>query len=299
MNKKGAILAAWLMFPLSGNQVAAETQVVVSEQNGTSPPIISWSELEKRRPPDSFHMVYAEDKPVCKTILDALNEEGYDRRYFNSSPEIYHPLPELLLQTRLNMPRRLLGTHLFRTEEYEIPWVDEKGKPQKDYWYRFIGQGYSSFALATDIDESYYANHTQMYTDFIDFRRTFFSKDWLVRSRKKGALVVEFDFFRDRTKWKDLAQEINTYSTSGIGHKYSEEYWSDINEYYIVFEELIKIDNNYYLLVTPPYPQKNSHIAIVAYAFNYMYSYMTWAYGKNDARAICFIESRFILGEDL
>lgn len=178
MNKKGAILAAWLMFPLSGNLVAAETQVAASEQNGTSPPTISWSELEKRRPPDSFHMVYAEDKPVCKTILDALNEEGYDRRYFNSSPEIYHPLPELLLQTRLNMPRKLLETHLFRTEEYEIPWVDEKGKPQKDYWYRFIGQGYSVFALATDIDESYYEKHKYMYTDYIDFRSTFFFKKY-------------------------------------------------------------------------------------------------------------------------
>lgn len=295
MNKKGAILVAWLILLVSGNLVAAETQVAVSEQNGTSPPTISWSELEKRRPPDSFHMVYAEDKPVCKTILDALNEVGYDQRYFNSSPEIYHPLPELLLQTRLNMPRKLLGTHLFRTEEYEIPWVDEKGKPQKDYWYRFIGQGYSVFALATDIDESYYAHHTQMYTDYIDFRSTFFSRDILVWSRKTKALVPEFDFFDHNTKWDEISIAMNGQGENGVASQYPEKYWSDIGSHMYVFSELLTINNDYYLLETPVFPKKNNKVPIIAYSFNYMHSYMTWAYGGNKSRAICFIESNSIL----
>ena len=298
MNKKGAILAAWLMFPVSGNLVAAETQVVVSEQNGISPPTISWSELEKRRPPDSFHMVYAEDKPVCKTILDALNEEGYDRRYFNSSPEIYHPLPELLLQTRLNMPRRLLGTHLFRTEEYEIPWVDEKGRPQKDYWYRFIGQGYDTLALATDINESYYANHTEPYTDFIDFRRTFFSTDRLVWSKRKLAWIPEFDFFAEYyvnyKKWNGSFKAWEVYGGTEEG-KYSDGYWYPIKAGDDIFDEIIKINSDYYLLSTPAYPLQNEAIGIVVSAFNYMHSFQTWAYGKNEARAICLIESNFLL----
>ncbi|WP_260864339.1 hypothetical protein [Citrobacter sp. Marseille-Q6884] len=295
MNKKGVILAAWLMFPVSGNLVAAETQVAVSEENRTSPPTISWSELEKRRPPDSFHMVYAEDKPVCKIILDALNEEGYDRRYFNSSPEIYHPLPELLLQTRLNMPRRLLGTHLFRTEEYEIPWVDEKGKPQKDYWYRFIGQGYDTLILATDIEDGYFTKYTESYTDFIQFRRSFFSENLKVWSKRKSAWIYEFESFQDKTKWYEIFKFLNFQAENGDEQKYSQQYWSDISENESVFEELVNLDNQYYLLMTRSYPEQGSRLAIVAYVFNHMHTYMTWAYGNNEARAICLIESRFVL----
>ncbi|MBJ3590551.1 hypothetical protein JGC56_05180 [Salmonella enterica subsp. enterica serovar Saintpaul] len=299
MNKKGAILAAWLMFHVSGNQVAAETQVAVSEQNGTSPPIISWSELEKRRPPDSFHMVYAEDKSVCKTILDALNEEGYDRRYFNSSPEIYHPLPELLLQTRLNMPRKLLGTHLFRTEEYEIPWVDKKGEPQKDYWYRFIGQGYDTLALATDINESYYANHTEPYTDFIDFRRTFFSTNIQVWSEKKQLLIPEFDYFTvylvGYQKWGENFNAHKAYTDKIVTRIYSNGKEYAIHPGQDIFGELIEMNDNYYLISTAAYPVQNDRIWIVVSAFNYMHTYQTWAYGKNDARNVCLLQSNFIL----
>jgi len=125
----------------------------------------SRAELLKARPANGFRLVYSDNDPVCDTVLEALNEPGYDNRYFNSSDKYKHSLPELLIQTRLNAPRTLIGTHLFRTEEYEIDSVDGT---KKEYWYRFIGQGDSMFGQGYT-KQSWMSVYKEMYSDFFNF----------------------------------------------------------------------------------------------------------------------------------
>lgn len=260
------------------------------ENRFDSLPSISWSELEKRRPTGSFRLIYAEDETLCQIILNSLNEEDYNPDVYHSSPEIYHPLPELILQTRLNLPRKLLGTHLWRTEEYEIYYTDKTGKPQKDYWYRFIGQGDANLALGLGVKESYTEHHSVPYTDFIKFRLTAFPYPW------KDKLYLTMDNINGQLRpterdqyWKN--KKFRLWEKDGR-YKIDPEI-----EYYIYryFEELIMVGSEYYLLSTLRFPEQDKPLRIVASLFNSMRTYQRWDYAPIPPHGVCFIESIFIL----
>lgn len=241
---------------------------------------MTWDELERQRPANSFNMVYAEDKQICQTILNALNEQGYDPEVYHSSPDIYHPLPELLLQTRLNLPRKLLGTHLFRTEEYEINYTDKTGTPQTDYWYRFIGLGYDELALGYEVKESYTVHHTVPYTDFIQFRWEAFP----LTQSTCGDCVFGLKKARRYDYWKN--EIFNQWAFDAVDNK---------SHTFSYFDEIVTVNKEYFILSTLAYPEQDKPLRVVASPLNRMRAFQQWAYGERSTLGICFMKSRFIL----
>lgn len=149
----------------------AQAKVLPGAETETPQYKISREELFKKRPANGFRLVQSENDAVCQPFLQAINEEGYNSNYFNRSAEFETSLSELLIQTRLNIPRTLIGTHVYRTEEYVL----QTGQGI-EYWYRIAGAGplgdnYLVLLAKMDSESEPWTKKYagQRYTDFLDF----------------------------------------------------------------------------------------------------------------------------------